>query len=148
MNKRLYTITRDLHLYAGLFIAPFVLVFSISVFFLVHTWSPGANGPPGPKRVVSDLAVPADLENLGGRARVDALQKVLAGTGVTGEIGYVGHNVKKRTLRFRLSCQDARPRWRLTWLLARRPSVSATQALAMPLLHSTNRPAHTWWTFA
>ena len=100
MNKRLYTITRDLHLYLGLFIAPFVLVFSISVFFLVHAWSPGANEPAGPKRVVSDVALPADLENLGGRARVDALQIVLAEIGLRGEIGYVGHNVNKRTLRF------------------------------------------------
>ncbi|MDL1890499.1 hypothetical protein FBQ96_13140 [Nitrospirales bacterium NOB] len=100
MNKRLYTLTRDLHLYLGLFIAPFVLVFSISVFFLVHAWSPGANEPAGPKRVVSDVALPADLENLGGRARVDALQTVLAEIGLTGEIGYVGHNVKGRTLRF------------------------------------------------
>jgi len=100
MNKRLYTITRDLHLYFGLFIAPFVLVFCVSVFFLVHAWSPGANEPPGPKRVVSDVALPEDLENLGGRARVDALQIVLAEIGLRGEIGYVGHNVNKRTLRF------------------------------------------------
>jgi hypothetical protein len=100
MNKSLYTITRDLHLLLGLFIAPFVLVFSISVFFLVHAWSPGANEPAGPKRVVSDVALPADLENLGGRARVDALQIVLAEIGLRGEIGYVGHNVNKRTLRF------------------------------------------------
>jgi hypothetical protein len=100
MNKRLYTITRDLHLYFGLFVAPFVLVFCFSVFFLVHAWSPGANEPPGPKRVVSDVALPEDLENLGGRARVDALQIVLAEIGLRGEIGYVGHNVNKRTLRF------------------------------------------------
>lgn len=100
MNKSLYTITRDLHLLLGLFIAPFVLVFCVSVFFLVHAWSPGANEPPSTKRVVSDVALPEDLENLGGRARVDALQIVLAEIGLRGEIGYVGHNVNKRTLRF------------------------------------------------
>ena len=55
MSKRLYTITRDLHLYFGLFIAPFVLVFCISVFFLLHAWSPGAIEPPGQNRVVSDV---------------------------------------------------------------------------------------------
>jgi hypothetical protein len=100
MNKYFYLITRDLHLYLGLFIAPFILVFSLSVFFLVHAWSPGAGGPPGPKRLVSGLALPTNLENLGGRARVDALQTVLADIGVTGEIGFVRHNVKERILLF------------------------------------------------
>lgn len=100
INRRLYVITRDLHLYLGLFIAPFVLVFSISVFLLVHAWLPGAKGPPGPPRVVSDIALPANLDNLGGRARVDALQTVLAEIGVTGEIAFVRHNVKKGILLF------------------------------------------------
>ena len=35
--KRFYLITRDLHLYLGLFISPFVLLFAISVIFLVHS---------------------------------------------------------------------------------------------------------------
>jgi hypothetical protein len=98
MNKRFYTITRDLHLYLGLFIAPFILVFCISVFFLAYAWLPGASGPPGPPRGVSNVALPANLESLEGRARVDALQVVLANIGVRGEIGYVQHNVKERTL--------------------------------------------------
>jgi hypothetical protein len=34
--RRIYLITRDLHLYVGLFLSPFILVFSISVFYLVH----------------------------------------------------------------------------------------------------------------
>src|SRR4029079_9472663 len=34
--RRFYLITRDLHLYFGLFISPFILLFAISVFFLVH----------------------------------------------------------------------------------------------------------------
>jgi hypothetical protein len=34
--RRLYLITRDLHLYFGLFLSPFILVFSVSVFYLVH----------------------------------------------------------------------------------------------------------------
>src|SRR5258708_6738864 len=41
--KRLYAFTRDLHLYLGLFICPTVLVFAVSVFFLVHAWIPGAS---------------------------------------------------------------------------------------------------------
>ena len=35
LMRRLYLITRDLHLYLGMFISPFVLVFSLSVILLV-----------------------------------------------------------------------------------------------------------------
>src|SRR5205823_6124965 len=44
--KRFYLITRDLHLYVGLFISPFVLLFAISVIFLVHAWIPGMSNQP------------------------------------------------------------------------------------------------------
>ena len=36
--RRFYVVTKDLHLYFGLFISPFVLLFAVSVFFLVHAW--------------------------------------------------------------------------------------------------------------
>ena len=98
MNKRFYLLTRDLHLYLGLFFAPFVLVFSISVFFLVHAWLPGADSRPGPSRRVSNIALPDNLEGLGGRARVEALQAMLTGIGVHGEIGFVQHNVAQHRL--------------------------------------------------
>jgi hypothetical protein len=45
MNGRGYRLIRDLHLYGGLFISPFVVLFSTSVFFLVHPdriWRPYA----------------------------------------------------------------------------------------------------------
>ena len=40
MRGRFYRLIRDLHLYFGLLISPFVLLFAISVFFLVHSWLP------------------------------------------------------------------------------------------------------------
>jgi hypothetical protein len=40
MKGQFYGITRDLHLYLGLFISPFVLVFQLRCFFLVHAWLP------------------------------------------------------------------------------------------------------------
>ncbi|MBZ2179946.1 MAG: hypothetical protein K7J47_19825 [Acidobacteria bacterium] len=43
MPKPLYTTTRNLHLYAGLFLSPFVLLFAVSVFFLVHAPRTAAN---------------------------------------------------------------------------------------------------------
>ena len=43
--KQFYAVSRDLHLYFGLFISPLVLVFAIGVFFLVHGWIPGTIQP-------------------------------------------------------------------------------------------------------
>lgn len=98
MNKRFYLITRDLHLYLGLFFAPLVLAFSLSVFFLVHSWLPGGKDRPSRRRMVSNVALPANLGALAGRARIEVLRGVLSGIGVTGELGFVRHNVKQQRL--------------------------------------------------
>src|SRR5438270_8914015 len=98
MRARLYRLIRDLHLYLGLFISPFVLVFAISVFFLVHTWLPGIGSETSTTRVVSALALPADLQTLSGRALVDALKPALQNAGVPGEVGFVRHLVKEEQL--------------------------------------------------
>ena len=41
--RRLYLLTRDVHLYVGLFISPFILVFAVSV-FVCSTVPPGESG--------------------------------------------------------------------------------------------------------
>ena len=76
--RKLYLLTRDLHMYLGLFLSPFILAFSISVFYLVH----GLAYRPDPDasdnaRTVTNVALPADIARLQGRARVDALRPVL-----------------------------------------------------------------------
>ena len=99
MMRRLYLLTRDLHLYLGLFLGPFILVFSISVFYLVHGLAyrrePDASDNP---RAVTNVALPADIARLQGRARVDALRPVLHQLGVRGEIDFVRHIVAERRL--------------------------------------------------
>jgi hypothetical protein len=98
--KRFYLVTRDLHLYFGLFISPFVLVFAISVFFLVHAWLPGAGGPHvglGGRRT-DGLRLPPGLNRLDGRARVDAVRPVLDQLHVTGEIGFIQHAPEEHKL--------------------------------------------------
>ena len=100
MTKRIYTITRDLHLYLGLFLAPFMLVFSVSTFFIVHAWIPGLAEGPGTPDVVKGVALPPDIESLDGRARVDALRTALPTLGVTGEIGFVRHIPRDHRLVF------------------------------------------------
>ncbi len=97
--RRLYLVIRDLHLYIGLFISPFVLVFSVSVFYLVHGLaarpSPATSDPT---RTVTDIAISADIARLQGRERVDALRPVLDRLGVRGEIDFVRHIANEHRL--------------------------------------------------
>jgi hypothetical protein len=95
MKGRFYLLTRDLHLYLGLFISPFVLVFCISVIFLVHAWIPKFAPQTANTRVVSALALPGDLPKLSGRPLIDALKPTLENLKVAGEIGFVQHLVKE-----------------------------------------------------
>jgi hypothetical protein len=98
MNKRLYRVIRDLHLYFGLFISPFVVVFAVSVFFLVHPSDSTVAGAVPVTRTVSDVPLPSNLQSLSGRARIEALRPVLQHAGVYGEIGFVQHRVKEHRL--------------------------------------------------
>jgi hypothetical protein len=98
MKRFFYRVTRDLHLYFGLFISPFALVFSVSVIFFVHAWpttfGPQANRP----RIVSSVNLPADLLKLSGRPLINALRPTLENLNVPGEIGFVQHKVNEQTL--------------------------------------------------
>lgn len=98
MNGRFYRLTRDLHLYLGLFISPFVLVFSITVFFFVHAWIPKLTPETVNTRVVSALSLPADLQKLSGRPLINALKPTLENMNVPGEIGFVRYMVKEEKL--------------------------------------------------
>ena len=98
MRGRFYRLIRDLHLYLGLFSSPFVLVFAISVFFLVHTWRPRIASETSAARVVSALPLPANLQMLSGRPLIDALKPTLEKADVRGEVGFVRHMVKDERL--------------------------------------------------
>jgi hypothetical protein len=99
VNKRVYLILRDLHLYGGLFVSPFVLVFAASVLFLVHLWLPGeSSGSARPTRTVQGLQIDPAIVNLSGRERVDVVRAILNQAGVHGEIGFVRHVLKEQML--------------------------------------------------
>ena len=98
MRGRFYRLVRDLHLYFGLFISPFVLLFAISVFFLVHSWLPRLGSAVSTTRLVSALPLPGDLQTLSGRPLLDALKPALEKAGVSGEVGFVQHLVKEEKL--------------------------------------------------
>ena len=95
-DARLYPLARDLHLYFGLFVSPFVLVFAVSVFFLVHAWLP----EPGPsvRHLASDLTLPPGFEELKGREQFDAARPFLTQIGVTGEITFIRQFPKERRI--------------------------------------------------
>ena len=85
-------------MYLGLFISPFVLVFAISVFFIVHAWRPGFTSGTSTTRVVSALPLPGDLQKLSGRPLIDALKPALEKAGVRGEVGFIQNLVTEQKL--------------------------------------------------
>lgn len=91
---RAYPLLRSLHLYLGLFVSPFIVVFSVSVFFLVHSWLPKAT--EASKRTVPEVAFPEGLETAKGPAQVSALRGVLDALNVRGEIGFIRYSPQQR----------------------------------------------------
>ena len=97
--RRFYLVTRDLHLYVGLFLSPFVLVFAVSVFYLVHGLAHRpAPGPSDPSRTVDQRhRVPRPRPPTGAR------QGRRAATGARaarrhGEIDFVRHVASEHRL--------------------------------------------------
>ena len=63
---RAYPAFRNLHLYIGLFVSPFIVVFAVSVIFLVHSWLPGAKHS-STTRTIADISFPDTVEATRGR---------------------------------------------------------------------------------
>lgn len=103
MPGRFYAVTRDLHLYLGLFICPFILVFSVTVFFFVHAVVPKFGAEATQTQVTTNVLIPPDLAKLSGRTLVDALKPTLASLNVPGEIGFIRHVVGDDTLEIPVS---------------------------------------------
>lgn len=81
-----YRWTRDLHLYLGLFISPFVLLFSVSVLFLNHAKVPADQ--PTSIESFRPVQVPAGLDSAQGPAAIVLARQLLAQTHIDGEIGF------------------------------------------------------------
>ena len=86
MPKVFYTWTRDLHLYLGLFVSPFVVVFAVSVFFLNHAHIPN---PATTTAATCDIQVPAGIEQAEGVKRVQLATQILSQVGIAGEINFI-----------------------------------------------------------
>jgi hypothetical protein len=96
---RLYPTVRGLHLYLGLFVSPFIVVFALSVLFLVHSWLPRAE-TAATTRSVADLAFPANIETARGAEQVAALRSVLNQLELRGEIGFIRFSPQQRRFSF------------------------------------------------
>lgn len=93
--KRSFSVwMRDLHLYAGLFISPFILVFAVSTLMLNHTWKPWTSAEV--EKTTASVIIPADLKN--GIEGVPAAKKILQQLNVSGEIGFVRHQPQNQRL--------------------------------------------------
>lgn len=97
----LYRRLRDLHLYLGLFISPFILLFAASVFYLNHgKLDQGTQPPPATYR---DLTIPDGFDRVKGREAADRAHAILRQIGVTGEIGFLRYVANERHLIFPVS---------------------------------------------
>jgi hypothetical protein len=97
----LYRWLRDLHLYFGLFVSPFVLLFAASVFYLNHGKLIAGDAPP--VETYRDLSLPDGFDRLKGREAVDRATAILPQVRVSGEIGYLRYVAKDRPLIFPVS---------------------------------------------
>lgn len=97
----LYRWLRDLHLYFGLFVSPFVLLFAASVFYLNHGKLIAGDQPPA--ETYRDLSLPDGFDRLKGREAVDRATAILPQVRVSGEIGYLRYVARDRHVIFPVS---------------------------------------------
>lgn len=95
-EKAFYRWTRDLHLYLGLFVSPFVVAFAASVFFLNH--AKVDTGAATSVTTVRDVTISTGLESARGREAVDRARHIVDQVGVTGEIGFVRYLRKEQRI--------------------------------------------------
>lgn len=86
-TKVFYRWTRDLHLYLGLLVSPFVLAFAISVLFLNHAKVDTTEADTF--TTIRDIHIPAGLDAARGRQAINLARQVVDEVGATGEIGFV-----------------------------------------------------------
>ncbi|MDO8544623.1 MAG: hypothetical protein Q7S40_29630 [Opitutaceae bacterium] len=89
--KRLPVWTRDLHLYLGLVLSPFILLFAISTVLLNHRWQRTPTLPAAAKQTTS-------IDVADGAGTLAHARQLLDQLHVTGEIDYVRHNAKAERL--------------------------------------------------
>jgi hypothetical protein len=103
LPRRIYRSTRDLHLYVGLFISPFVTVFALSVIFLNHAWLPWGGADAGEVSMATVAIRAADVEN-----SLDLAKQIQRQIGVPGEIDFINRNEEERRVSFPITAPGER----------------------------------------
>lgn len=100
-HRSVYTWTRDLHLYVGLFISPFLLVFSVSVLFLNH--AKVDTGQWTSTETVQPVQIPQGIETAQGPAAIAAAKAIRAQVQLDGEVGFTRFSRSTRHFIFPVS---------------------------------------------
>ena len=89
----LYKTTRSLHLYAGLFVTPFLIIFAVSVIVINHR-----HPVTGEKPVIEETktidSIPENLESL------DSVHSIMEQAGMSGWVTFFRHIEAKNQFRF------------------------------------------------
>ena len=85
-GKPFYQWTRDLHLYFGLFISPFILLFAVSVWFLNHAKVDTTHWTS--VETVKAVHVDAGVDGAQGPAAIALAREILPQVALDGEIGF------------------------------------------------------------
>ena len=99
LARYLYSWTRNLHLYIGLFLSPFLLLFAISVFFLNHRWIPVASGDV---ETTHTLILPAGFREMNQREQAESVRTPFEALGVTGEVQFIRHDGSRGSWEFQV----------------------------------------------
>ena len=96
----IYRWTREFHLYFGLFVSPFILLFAGSVFYLNH----GKLFPAvSSVHTYRELQIPERLDSAKGADAVERAKRILPQIEVEGEIGFLRYLAEDRHLIFPVS---------------------------------------------
>ncbi len=103
--KPLYRVTRDLHLYVGLFISPFLLLYAVSVVLLNHAWDAGDG------RLIEKRSVRIQVMNQ--ENSLELAKQIRRQLSLSGEIGFVRRAEARQQVSFPLEMPGRRTNVRL-----------------------------------
>ena len=93
-SSPVYKTTRSLHLYLGLFVSPFVLIFAISVLVINHRDPASGRQPPVLEEVKTIESIPDHFDTL------DSVRVVMKQAGISGWVTFFRHIEDKNQYRF------------------------------------------------
>ena len=93
-SPRLYKTIRSLHLYAGLFVSPLVLIFAVSVIVINHRHPVAGEKPAISTETKTIETIPENLESM------DSVHGIMQQAGITGWVTFFRHFEEKDEFRF------------------------------------------------